>query len=229
VGTLQPVAEAAKACQAAGVPLLVDAAAGFGAEDAAGRKVGALGDVDVVSFHATKPFAVGEGGAVFTADPEIMAAMEGLANFGLDVSGRITRPHGLNAKMSELHAAVALAVLDDFDDILSTRRQASAEVAAHASGLAWQEESERSTWQFIPVAFADENARAEAVARSRDTVESRRYYRPLHQMERFADTPLGSGGLSATDDIANRLLCLPMANDLSPDEIDTVAAVLRGA
>src|SRR5947199_10782718 len=52
--------------RAAKVPLLVDSAAGFGATSDDGSLLGHQGDAEVFSFHATKPFAVGEGGLVTT-------------------------------------------------------------------------------------------------------------------------------------------------------------------
>src|SRR4051812_29270721 len=60
------------ACDAAGVPLLVDSAAGFGAVAEDGVPIGAQGHAEIVSFHATKPFAVGEGGAMFSRDTALI-------------------------------------------------------------------------------------------------------------------------------------------------------------
>jgi dTDP-4-amino-4,6-dideoxygalactose transaminase len=51
-----------ESCRSRGVPLVVDSAAAFGSIDDEGGASGALGDTEVFSFHATKPFAVGEGG-----------------------------------------------------------------------------------------------------------------------------------------------------------------------
>jgi dTDP-4-amino-4,6-dideoxygalactose transaminase len=51
--------------------MLVDSAAGFGATADDGQVLGRQGDVEVSSFHATKPFAIGEGGLVTTTDEEI--------------------------------------------------------------------------------------------------------------------------------------------------------------
>ncbi|HEX5712325.1 MAG TPA: DegT/DnrJ/EryC1/StrS family aminotransferase, partial [Solirubrobacterales bacterium] len=93
------------ACRAAGVPLIVDSAAGFGAVAADGVPIGAQGDVEVVSFHATKPFAIGEGGAVFTRDAALRDRLELAVNFGFRPDRTVGLAHGLNAKMSELHAA----------------------------------------------------------------------------------------------------------------------------
>ena len=65
------------ACTDASVPLLIDSAAGFGAIDETGRPLGSQGDTEVFSFHATKPFAIGEGGAVVDSDPRSRSGWRG--------------------------------------------------------------------------------------------------------------------------------------------------------
>jgi dTDP-4-amino-4,6-dideoxygalactose transaminase len=218
-----------RACRDAGVPLVVDSAAGFGAVAADGVPIAAQGDVEVVSFHATKPLAIGEGGAVFTRDPALCERIELAVNFGLGADRRAQLPLGLNAKMSELHAATGLAALETFDAELAARRATAESVrdAAHPS-LAWQAECESSTWQFVPVAHPDREAREEAERRCRGVAETRRYYLPLHRMPAFAGAAVASGGLPRTEALAERLLCLPMASDLTAAEratLERIAAI----
>jgi dTDP-4-amino-4,6-dideoxygalactose transaminase len=218
-----------RACRAADVALIVDSAAGFGATAADRTPIGAQGDIEVVSFHATKPFAIGEGGAVFTRDAGLRDRIERTINFGFDRSGAVTLARGLNGKMSELHAATALAVLDELDTILAARREAAAAVRAQVGAtVVWQEGSERSTWQFVPVAFADMGERVVAQERCRGVVETRTYYEPLHGMPVYRDLPRAASGLTQTERLAARLLCLPMANDLDVSEIDQIARAIRG-
>jgi len=213
-----------RACREAGVPLVVDSAAGFGAVAADGVPIAAQGDVEVVSFHATKPFAIGEGGAVFTRDAALCERVELLVNFGLGADRSVQLSLGLNGKMSELHAATALAALERFDEALAARRRAAETVrgAAHHS-LAWQAECERSTWQFVPVAYPDATTRGDAERRCGDVAETRRYYLPLHRMPAFAGAAVAGGGLAQTEELADRLLCLPMADDLTAAEEATLA------
>jgi len=219
-----------EACRRAAVPLIVDSAAAFGAVAADDVPIGRQGDVEVVSFHATKPFAIGEGGAVFTRSPELCEQVERAINFGLGPDRRAQVALGLNGKMSELHAAVGLAVLDDYDRVLAARRTA-AQTLREAAGrtLAWQEECERSTWQFVPVAFADRDARTAVARRAEGHVETRSYYLPLHRMPAFRDAAKSSGGLGCTEALSERLLCLPMANDLDEDQLSRIAAVMDAA
>ena len=215
------------ACRAAGVPLVVDSAAGFGAVAEDGLPIGAQGDVEVVSFHATKPFAIGEGGAVFTRDRDLHERIERAVNFGFRPDRTVGSARGLNAKMSELHAATALAVLDRLDSILERRQGAAAAIRARAGGgVSWQEGSERSTWQFVPVAMADPEQRERVVESCRDRLEVRTYYQPLDELVPERSTVVGDG-LAATDDLHRRILCLPMANDLTEAEIGTIGATLE--
>jgi dTDP-4-amino-4,6-dideoxygalactose transaminase len=215
------------ACDAAGVPLVVDSAAGFGAVADDGTPIGAQGTVEVVSFHATKPFAIGEGGAVFTRDASVATRVERAINFGYDQGHRIAAPLALNGKMSELHAATALAVLDRYDSILQGRRERAREIVRSVGQAArWQAGCDRSTWQFVPVALATPRERDDRLAASDDRVELRTYYEPLHRIPAFAGASTGSQGLGRTEDLADRILSLPMANDLTPAEMSMVVDVL---
>jgi dTDP-4-amino-4,6-dideoxygalactose transaminase len=216
-----------RACQMAGVPLIIDSAAAFGALADDGVPVGAQGDVEVVSFHATKPFAIGEGGAVFTRDRALHEKIELAVNFGIRPDRSVANRMGLNAKMSEFHAAIALAVLDDYDLILKSRRHIAERIHAGADpSIKWQAGCERSTWQFVPVAFPDAEHRRRAEEACEGRIEARTYYEPLHMIEPFGDYPALDGGLSCTAELHDRVLCLPMANDLSDHEVLAISAIL---
>src|SRR5262249_47531941 len=115
--------------RAAGIPLFVDSAAGFGSVADDARGLGDQGGAEGFSFHATKPFAVGEGGLLTTANDELADRVERLTNFGFQ-DGVVDADIGLNAKLSEWSAATALAVLDDFPRILASRRASAAQIAA---------------------------------------------------------------------------------------------------
>jgi dTDP-4-amino-4,6-dideoxygalactose transaminase len=216
-----------RASRGAGVPLIVDSAAGFGAVAEDGVAIGAQGDVEVVSFHATKPFAIGEGGAVFTRDRELHERIERGVNFAFRADRSVAFGRGLNAKMSELHAATALAVLDGFDEVLDHRRRAAAAIRAEARIGSFQEGCEHSTWQFVPVALSDTEERAAVLAACGEEIETRVYYEPLDALLP-AETFEAGAGLRVGPDLHRRMLCLPMANDLRVEEIESVAAVLAG-
>ena len=91
---------------ATGVPVVIDAAAGFDALRP--------GDTPaVVSLHATKVLGAGEGGFVISADTALIRDIQARSNFGFAGSREAIAPGG-NAKLSEYHAAVAHAALDEW-------------------------------------------------------------------------------------------------------------------
>jgi len=93
--------------QRTGIPVVIDAAAGFDALAVARAPT-------VVSLHATKTVCAGEGGFVATTDADLARRVKRTANFGF-FGARIAEVAGLNAKLSEYHAAVALASLDAWE------------------------------------------------------------------------------------------------------------------
>ena len=216
-------------CHAARVPLVMDSAAAFGALTEAGGELGTQGDVEVFSFHATKPFGTGEGGLISTRSRVLRERMARLVNFGFDDQRMVLDPLGMNAKLSELQSAVGLAVLDRFDGILAARRTSAAHLvqALTPQGFTFQAGCERSTWQSVPVLAPDAASRtAVHLQAAADCVEVRAYFdTPLHTHPPFANYPRASD-LSVTDDLAARCLSLPMANDLSADDLARVVAAL---
>jgi dTDP-4-amino-4,6-dideoxygalactose transaminase len=214
------------------VPLLIDSAAGFGATDDLGARLGRQGDAEAFSFHATKPFAIGEGGLVTTQDPDLATRIGQLANFGFGEGRIVHGAVGLNAKLDEWHAAAGLAALDTVDDVLAARRQhaETMRVRLEPLGFAFQAGGDRGTCQFVPVVAPDEATRSAAVRLAReDNVELRTYFDPpLHTMPAFADAAR-CGTLAVTESLARRALSLPMANDLTPDDLERVVLVLEDA
>lgn len=216
----------------AGVPLLVDSAAGFGAVDERGVPLGSQGDAEVFSFHATKPLPIGEGGALATRSAELAESVRRLANFGFGPDRVVEAEPGLNAKLDEWHAAAALAGLDSLDDVLAARRTRAAHIrgALEAHGYEFQQGSELGTWQFVPVLAPSASVRDAVLVRAREAeVEVRSYFDPpLHQMTAFAGYP-HAGSLAVTESLAKRMLSLPMANDLSADALDRITACVLGS
>ncbi|MGH3493177.1 MAG: DegT/DnrJ/EryC1/StrS family aminotransferase, partial [Sciscionella sp.] len=218
------------ACARYNLPLVMDSAAGFGAVDEHGVLLGAQGDTEVFSFHATKPFAIGEGGAIITRQPSVAERVERVMNFGIDPTNSMSGLPGLNAKLSELHCAMGLATLDRYRTILAARRGTVAKmkqaVADHPVG--YQAGSEGSTWQGFHVTLPTAALRNRAVSFARqELIEVRKCWDPpLHQHPAFAGAPDG-GDLTVTEQVAARSITLPMANRLGPRQIDRIARLIE--
>ncbi|MEO8687526.1 MAG: aminotransferase class I/II-fold pyridoxal phosphate-dependent enzyme [Solirubrobacteraceae bacterium] len=219
------------AAREAGVPLLVDSAAGFGATAEDGLPLARQGDAEVFSFHATKPFAIGEGGLLTTTREDVADRAMRLANFGFE-DGVVHGAPGLNAKLPEWPAATALAVLDRYDEVLAARRAAAAEIleAAAPDGYTGQSGTAGAAWQFVPVLAPSARVRDAALEHARGRgIELRTYFSvPLHRMPAYGSVPI-AGGLARTEDLAARALSLPMANDQSAADREAIVACLAAA
>lgn len=209
----------------AGVPIVLDSAAAFGTPTDGHRA-----RFEVFSFHATKPLPAGEGGAIVANNADDVALCRAMTNFGFNAE-RVATTWGINAKMSELAAAAALASAEIFDvRFPGRRRRAELLIEAISPRVAAQVGHEHSAHQVVPAVCADSSQRAEIEARcALAGVMTRRYYDTgCHQMPAFASAHLADD-LPVTADVASRMMSLPMANDLSPLELATIAAAVLDA
>lgn len=216
-------------CERYRVPLVVDAAAGFGSEDVAGTLTGSGAGTHVFSFHATKPFGIGEGGVIVSSDEDVLRYCDAFRQFGF-ADGKVAVVAGINAKMDELHAAMALAVLDRYKHVLSVRRRIAERYQAELEpiGFGFQQGSAGGTWQAGYAQAPTPDVRSALLAAGRRYgVEIKAYYDvPLHRQPAYANCARHSD-LAVTDGLAVRAIALPMANDLTDAEIDRVVEVAR--
>ena len=215
----------------AGVPLLFDAAHAFGARYQ-GRPVGSLGRAEVFSFHATKIFGVGEGGAVSSGDADLLEAVRSARNFGLDGSGDCAEA-GLNAKMSELFAIIGLSVLETFSDRLAERRRVGAvlrERFGKLPGMSLQQipdgcEATHQNFAVLvdPDAFGLSRDELHAAMDAENVMTRKYFYPPLHRMTCYR----AEGELPETDRVAERVLCFPIYSDMTDAEMNAMMGALE--
>lgn len=93
-----------------GLKVVYDGAHAFGTK-IDGTHVGAFGDATMYSFHPTKLFHSGEGGALLVQDPALKAKVDLLKNFGI-LNEDVVDLVGINGKMNEIQASIGLSVLD---------------------------------------------------------------------------------------------------------------------
>jgi dTDP-4-amino-4,6-dideoxygalactose transaminase len=218
-GLCRDLAPLEAAAADAGVSLVVDAAAAFGTSPSA------CGDAEVFSFHATKVFAVGEGGAVATS-PAVAERIRHVSNFAL--AGSMVTGRGMNAKMSDVTAAIGLAMLRRLDEHVGVRR---AVVARFGEAIGTAAELPRdpgaTPWQTLPVLVSDEADRDAVIAALRARgVDARTYYSPgLHRTTAFRS----ADALPVTDELTRRVVCLPVYSDLAGRELDTLSEHVAAA
>ena len=216
-----------------GVPVVVDAAASLGSRDDRGNGFGAGFRQPVVfSMHATKPFAAGEGGLIYCADAETAQRLRAMSNFGFG-DARIATMPGLNAKLPEVGALQALGKLDAFEPAIAHRSAAAARYTANLEGWTFQRLAGRRTAHtFMPVLLPDYCAgqRPEILARLVDWgIGAATYFSPhLAEHPYFQQTCL-RGDLAVTEQIAARIIVLPLSDDITMDEIDEVCGAVVAA
>jgi dTDP-4-amino-4,6-dideoxygalactose transaminase len=207
-----------------GVPVVVDGAASF--EGLLRDPSTTIGQTPVaLSFHATKVFTTGEGGSVITRDADLARRVLRATNFGFRLSRESQGP-SINGKMSELHAAVGLASLDEWPSrqlaLQTVNRDYREAFAARglAADLVCHPDVASS---YVLLALPDEQScqRLSGALAAID-VETRLWYgRGLHRQPAMADLPRDE--LPVTDRLAATLLGLPVAPDLARSDIDRVA------
>lgn len=216
----------ADVCRNHGLACIYDAAQAVGC-DYKGESLLRHGDVAVCSFHATKVFHTVEGGAVVTRSREDHERLSLLRAFGHKGDEHYTL--GVNAKLSELHAVMGLALLPEFEANIRARERVSQVYDAHLPlpglrrpalrpGLAYN-------FAYYPVIFDDPGRRERVVAALNAAgVFPRRYFFPavntLPYMPKAASCPVA-------ERMALRALCLPLYADLADDDVARIVACIR--
>jgi dTDP-4-amino-4,6-dideoxygalactose transaminase len=210
-----------------GVPLIIDSAAGFGSLYCDGTPVGTRGDCEVFSFHATKPLAIGEGGAVVTRDVGLAERLRGISNFGFDDSRETVLP-GFNGKLAEFPASIGVRQLERIDQIVERRQTVLGWYRKHLD-VDFQTNVERSSLCFLSVVLPVGSDRNGIVTGLADGgIEARVYYSPsLHRHPLFAQ-PLVRP-LPVTDDLDKRIISLPCHGAMTEGDVVAVARVIQPA
>lgn len=211
------------------LPLVYDASHCFGALHQ-GRSLAAFGDAASLSFHATKVFNTIEGGAIVCSTPKIHERAKRWRNFGYAGETNIDDV-GINAKMSELHAAVGLANLDIIDAALDHRHalmKRYQEALGDVSGLSFLPVGQNAPYCPLMVGDAFPLSRDETYDRLRDAgITVRRYFYPLitdfAAFKAFAPDP---ETLPEATRLAAQVISLPLHHDLTLDDVAFVADAL---
>lgn len=234
-GTAPPISQRNEwemLCREANIPLILDSAAGFGSTDESEAPLGRQGNCEVFSFHITKPFGIGEGGVATTKDETLATKLRRLVNFGFDENRHLGDTVGINAKMSELQAATALAVFDEYPSRIELRQKIAGDIRRDLErlGFEFQVGSERSTWQAICVMSPNPGVRDRVLhIGHRAGISIRSYFdTPLHRTEPFSNCPM-IGTLPTTNGLAQRCLSVPLHERMSSQDIDLIIATLSEA
>lgn len=191
-----------------------------------GESIMAFGDVSCTSFHATKLFNTCEGGACFTAAKELAARLRRMRFFGFDERKEIV-DDGMNAKMTEIAAGLGLTNLKYLGEVRKNRREKYElyqSLLADRDYITFQKfDPEEYNYSYMPVLFDTENRLSQTLENMMaEKIYPRRYFYPsLHKIRIFENA-----GLPVAKSVAERIVCLPLYNDLSDSSISTICSIL---
>lgn len=185
------------------------------------------GDISTCSFHATKLFHTGEGGAMFTNNDELFHKLFYSHNFGhngpLDFYGL-----GINGKISELQAAMGLSVLPYIDFIIEERKKVVNyyNLMLDFKNLQKFKIRENTQWNnsYYPVIFETE----EKLLKTQNTliqnnIISRRYFFPSLNTVKYCK----GNKMPISESISSRILCLPLYVGLSESNLDKICKIIN--
>jgi dTDP-4-amino-4,6-dideoxygalactose transaminase len=209
-----------------GLKVVYDAAHAFSTQ-IDGVPIGRFGDVSMFSFHPTKLFHTGEGGALSYNDPNMKDRIELLKNFGIKNQEEVILP-GINGKMSELSAAMGLEVLPLVEQEKEKRRkirQIYNEMLSDVKGISLVNVAENinHSEQYYVI-----RVNAKEFGKSRDEIHeilkarnifTRKYFYPLiSDYPCYASLPSARGEyLPEATKASHEVLCLPFYGELKPE------------
>lgn len=185
------------------------------------------GDISATSLHATKLFNTGEGGACITNSLELQRKLERIRFFGHNEDKEVVED-GFNGKMTEIHAALGIANLKYFDDVLKDRKEKYLmylDLLDKSEKLKFQKIKENETnYSYFPVIFSSEEEllKVEKALNDKDIFPRRYFYPSVNTYTNILNhqpTPI-------SEDISQRIMCLPLFYDLTPAEIKSIAEII---
>jgi dTDP-4-amino-4,6-dideoxygalactose transaminase len=218
------------------VPLIFDAAHAFGSS-IAGKRTGGFGTAEVFSFSPTKLVVAGEGGLVATRDAGLAERLRAARNYG-DAGNYDPEIVGVNARMSEINAAMALHGLAGLNTRIERRNEIRLRYERKlqdVAGIRFQEVSDgaRSTFKDFSV-IVDENE----FGHSRDwlvellhveNIGARKYFSPPVHRQKLYSSMWDGRALPVTDMVSDGVVSLPIYSSLTDESVDKVCEVMRRA
>ncbi len=207
--------------------IIYDAAHAFGVEYD-GTSILNFGDISTLSFHATKLFHTVEGGAIVTNDDELAHKIAYMRNFGHNGQEAFWGV-GINGKASEFHAAMGLSLLPYLEKIIHSRKETSLLYNKFFEdcniNLERPSIKNASTYNYayLPVLFKDEAQLLKVRdALNKENIFPRRYFYPSLNNLPYVQNK----NLPITENVAVRILCLPLYHDLSTLEVKKIVDII---
>lgn len=205
--------------------VIYDAAHAFGVT-VNGKSIFEFGDISVCSLHATKMYHSVEGGLLFTKDADLLKKLAKMRNFGLE--NEEVHELGINAKNSELHAAMGLlnlkyikTITQKYKEIAETYNRNLKTLKVKRPLLLPDAEINNA---YFPILFESEKDMllTREFLKNNEVFTRRYFYPALSNSLPFIQPQ----SCPIAEDIASRVLCLPIYYDLSIEEVNMISRLL---
>lgn len=216
-----------------GMKVIGDSAQGWGGVYH-GRIAGSLCDISTTSFFPAKPLGCyGDGGAVFTDDDELAALVNSLRQHGMGKDRYDYARIGINSRMDTIQAAILIEKLSIYADEIDARQDVAQRYSQALSGhyeTPFIPEGLKSIWAQYTIKVKSTAEREALQARCREAgIPTAIYYPiPLHVQEAYSRFPADPAGLPVTEDLAGRVVSLPMHPYLASQVQDSIVAAVIG-
>ena len=192
-----------------------------------GESIFNFGNVSTCSFHATKIFHTGEGGCMITADKELHEKLFYHHNFGHN-GPEDFHGIGINAKTSELQAAMGLAVFNHLDEIFKGRKNAIGvyDEFLDFSKIKKMKLREGTEWNYhyYPVIFESEETLLKVKeALNKENIFPRRYFYPSLNTVKY----LNGEKMPISESVSKRIMCLPLYAELQPEIAEKISNLIN--
>jgi dTDP-4-amino-4,6-dideoxygalactose transaminase len=209
-----------------GLKVIYDAAHAFGV-NFKNRSLLSYGDASAISFHATKLFNTGEGGACYAPNKQVMERIRRIRFFGHNENKDISHD-GLNGKLTEIHAALGLANIELIDTTARHREQIYTtyfDALSNVKQISFQEfDSNSYNYSYMPILFETETQLVQVQKKLEvENIYCRRYFYPslntVSAVRAYQACP-------QSESLAKRILCLPSHDRLSLEEVEEIANLI---
>jgi dTDP-4-amino-4,6-dideoxygalactose transaminase len=213
--------------------VLDDAAQAFGATYG-NRRIGTLAHATATSFFPAKPLGVyGDGGAVFTDDDELAAAMRSIRMHGEGKSQYYCVRIGMNGRFDTLQAAVLIEKLKIFPDEIAARERAARRYSAALADVATVPRvapGSTSVWAQYTLRLPAGRREPLAAELKAQGIPTAVYYpKPVHHQDAYRHFPVAEGGAPVSERLAGEVISLPMHAYLDEPTQDRIIAAVRQA
>lgn len=210
------------------IPVVEDAAQSFGAEYK-GKKSCNLSTIGTASFFPSKPLGCyGDGGMVFTSDEGLAGAMKSIRNHGQEKRYYHTKI-GINSRLDTMQAAVLLSKMEIFEDEVHARGKIGArytELLKDYVRTPIVQEDNTHVYAQYTIEVDERDAFCERM-KGREVPTAVHYPVPLHFQPVFKDLGFKEGDFSVAEDVARRVVSLPMHPYLDKKTQDEVVEKVK--